>query len=178
MTDTALPDTGLTPYQGNRIIGTSIALTNAGDGLSEKLAIDPVEYPVGTELTVAVRVVVDNHSHKRVVVKGQAIPGVLHLVQTLKASMATIVDAHLVDAALEETEAQITAERERRKLEAERAKGVQRVGDWVNPPEGATEDDLKAAHAEGEHDAAAVIGCSTCEAVAAAGRDDEGAETE
>lgn len=48
-------------YRGHQVIKTSIALTNAGDGLSKAKKIDPVVYEQGDEVLVLMRCVVGKH---------------------------------------------------------------------------------------------------------------------
>lgn len=38
---------GLQPFEGREVIGTSVAVRNAGDGLSKALAVDPEELHLG-----------------------------------------------------------------------------------------------------------------------------------
>lgn len=87
----------LPEFEGRQVIRTSIKMTNAGDGLSEALSIDPQVLKVGQEVTVTIRAVVTEVAHK--VAKGYEADepnAPLGRVATLKAGDATIIDHDLV----------------------------------------------------------------------------------
>jgi len=114
----------LAAFEGRDVLQTSIKVTNAGDGLSDALAVDPAEY----HLTDTVYVVLECQVSK---VDYQQINGVdaLRRVHTLKAGTATIVSSELVADVLDA-----------QRLAIEKAKGVARlpfVGDGEEP----TDDD-------------------------------------
>lgn len=44
--------TTLTPFEGHDVVGTSIKVTNAGDGLSAALKVDPAEYELSESVYV------------------------------------------------------------------------------------------------------------------------------
>jgi hypothetical protein len=46
--------TALQPFENHQVVGTSITLKNAGDGLSAALKIDPAEYEHGEPVFVVV----------------------------------------------------------------------------------------------------------------------------
>lgn len=155
MTDlaTALADkTKLTPYQGRDVLNTSIAIRNAGDGLSEAMGIDPVELAIGTKVTVVLECEVKAHDYQRI-----KDTDALTLTQVLKAGTATLIDADVVREALAEQEDRILRAREA-------AKGIVRLP---------TGDELDREHGDGLHAGELVAGCPSCDAEqeAAAGGD-------
>lgn len=133
MTDlaTALANTPgkLPDYAGRSVIRTAIKVTNAGDGLSQGVAIDPQVLPVGATVYVVLECVVDSHEHDRVLDKGND-TGLLLLNQVLKAGTGTIIDADLVREAIDHQADKI-------RLAREQAAGVQRLplGDAPADPE-------------------------------------------
>ena len=141
-----LPD-----YGGRKVTRTAIKITNAGDGLSQGLAIDPTVYELGDVVHVVLRCVVDSHEMDRVLDKGSD-TGLLVLQQVLKAGDAAIVDADVVREAID-------SQAEKIRLAKEAAKGIKRL------PFG---DELQKAHEEGRHAGELVYACPDCEALAAA----------
>lgn len=101
MTDLAgaLADTThLTEYRGREVRKTKVTITNAGDGLSEALGIEPQEFEQGDEVFVLLRTVVG--SHKLEVMKGydpDEGDAPLVLVQQLRAQDATVVTKEFAD---------------------------------------------------------------------------------
>lgn len=89
----AMADTSdLTPYRGREVRRVVVSITNAGDGLSEALGIDPQEFEQGQEVHVLLRTIVGPHKHK--VMKGyedEETDAPLTLEITLRARDATIV---------------------------------------------------------------------------------------
>lgn len=81
----------LTPFEGVDVIGAKIKITNAGDGLSEALSVEPQAFHHGEKLYVVLEVEVAKVTHTDVKDTGS-----LMREHTLKASGATIVDATLV----------------------------------------------------------------------------------
>lgn len=90
-------------FEGHEVIGSKIAITNAGDGLSKALEADPVELKIGQTVHVVLECVVG----KITMQPSKDNPDGLLRVQTLKAGTATLVDADLVAAHLEEQQARI-----------------------------------------------------------------------
>lgn len=163
MTDlaTALADnSALSPYKGSDVLRTTIAVRNAGDGLSEAMGIDPVELPIGSKVVLVLECEVKAHDYER-------IPNTKALVlkQVLKAGTATLIDAELVQAALVE-------QRERIDKAKADASGQPRLVDTtgqLNPeatagdPDEEPEDEvLLRHHAAGQHSSGPVDGCPAC----------------
>lgn len=88
--------TALHRFEGRDVIGTRIAVTNAGDGLSQALAIEPVELTIGQKVTIVLECEVGQVSFAPV-----KDTNALHRVQKLKAGTATIIDSSLVQEALD-----------------------------------------------------------------------------
>lgn len=149
MTDlaTALADTSkLEPYQGRDVLRTSIAIRNAGDGLSEAMGIDPNTLDIGSTVYVVLECVVDAHDHKRI-----KDLDALELVQVLKAGTATLIDRDEVHEA-------VARQAEKIKRAKEDAAGVKRLP---------YTEELQDAHDAGQH-TELVEGCPSCDAEIAA----------
>lgn len=101
----------LTPFEGRDVVQTTIRVTNAGDGLSEALAVDPVEMHHGERRYLLIEAEVTRVHYDEV-----KDTDVLRRVHTLRAGAATLVSA---DFALE-----AIAEQKRKNLEA---KGVHQL---------------------------------------------------
>lgn len=154
MTDlaTAMADTTkLPPYGGRPVVRTAIKVTNAGDGLSQGLAIDPEVLDVGTKVYVVLECVVDSHEHDRVLDKGND-TGLLILNQVLKAGTGTLIDGEVVREA-------IATQAERITRAQEQAKGVNRLP---------LPEELQQQHDAGQHADAVVPGCPACDPDSAA----------
>lgn len=112
MTDaaTAIANNGrkLGKYQGKDVLRTSVSIRNAGDGLSEALAIEPEELKIGTTVFVVLECEVDAHDHKRM----KKVKNAMELVQVLKAGVATLVDEGLVRDLIDEQAQRIETARE------------------------------------------------------------------
>lgn len=138
----------LTPFDGSTVLSVGIAVTGAGDGLSEALAVDPVEYHLGEIVHVVLECEVakvrfdpvkDSNGVRRV--------------HFFKAGNATIVDGSLVADALESQQRRI-----------EEAAGVHRLE---------LGDELSRQHEAGDHAEGVVEGCPACDEeveLAAAGK--------
>jgi hypothetical protein len=156
-----MPDTALTPYRGREVASTSIRITNAGDGLSQGMAIEPVELEVESTVYVVMECKVAGHKHG-------PLPktSMLQLEQTLKAGTATLVDADLVADVLKAQAEKIEGARKAAELAKEAESGTRRL--YLSDDEVAA---LQLAHDEGKHegDLGLVEGCPGCdEAVAEA----------
>lgn len=81
----------LEDFEGHPVIGSKVAITKAGDGLSEALSVEPVAYDLGGTLYVVLKVTVDK-------VRYSEVKDTTSLVRehTFAAQAATIVDAELV----------------------------------------------------------------------------------
>lgn len=159
MTDVAaaLADTTKLPdYGGRPVVRSTISIRNAGDGLSEGLAIDPQVLPVGEKVYVVLECVVHAHDHDRLMDKGSD-TGLLVLDQVLKAGTGTLIDADVVKQAVAEQAERIEAAREA-------AKGITKL---PFPTE------LQKAHDAGDHADGLVEGCPGCDAEVAAAEDEQ-----
>jgi hypothetical protein len=101
----------LTAYEGADVVQSTIRITRAGDGLSDGLNIDPVEYHLGDKVHVVLECVVTRVAHEPV-----KDTDVLKRVHTLAAEMGTIVGHEVVDAVLDE-----------QRVKIEKARGVERL---------------------------------------------------
>jgi len=101
----------LSPYEGLDVVQASIKVTNAGDGLSTAINVDPVEYHVGDVVHVVLETVVARVSYETV-----KDTDVLKRVHTLRAGNGTIVAEDFARGVLAAQEIAI-----------EKAKGVQRL---------------------------------------------------
>lgn len=88
--------TGLSKFDGRDVLSAGIAVTNAGDGLSKALAVEPTEFHHGETVYVVMECEVTKVSHDPV-----KDTDALRRVHTLKAGNATIIDGELVAEALE-----------------------------------------------------------------------------
>jgi len=111
----------LTPFENRDVASIAIIVRNTGDGLSEAVAVDPVELHVGDEVTVAMRCVVEKIRFDPI-----KDTDALRRVQILKAGEATFLESETVNSALDEQLQRIEA-----------SKGVQRL-----PLDGEDEDEL------------------------------------
>lgn len=108
-----------TTFDGRDVIMTSVAVTNAGDGLSQSLAVDPREIHIGDSGVIALEYVCTKVGF--VEIKDTEC---LNRVATLKAGTATIIDRETVAEALDA-----------QALKIERAKGVERLPLGTDPDE-------------------------------------------
>lgn len=160
--DALIPPARLQPFDGRDVLRTSIAITRAGDGLSEALRIDPREFHHGEVVHVVLECVVTKVDFRPIDPKDP--DGPLVRSHTLSAGTATVVDADLVSDHL-------AKQRDRIQKAREEAAGIQRIPG--TEPEGWGDDDvdveaLGEEHALGQHAIGLVPGCEACEAEAAA----------
>lgn len=138
----------LTPFDGLPVVRTTIAVTNAGDGLSDALGIDPQEFHHGQTVYVVLECEVTKVAHVPV---DKDTPGILIRQHTLRAGTGTIVDADLVEEQVQRQAERIdTAKRHAR-------------GEFTLDEAQAQED-----HDAGKHADDLVVGCPACDAEAAA----------
>lgn len=109
----------LTAYEGADVVQSTIRITRAGDGLSDGLNVDPVEYHLGDKVYVVLECAVTRVAHEPV-----KDTEVLKRVHTLAAEMGTIVGREIVSAVLDE-----------QRVKIEKARGVERL------PMGEVDDD-------------------------------------
>lgn len=99
-------------FEGHKVIGSRVAVTRAGDGLSEAMAIDPGELALGSTVHVVLECVVAKVRFEPT----KPDSADLTRVHVLRAGLATLVDERTVHKALRE---------QRRKLDE--AKGLERL---------------------------------------------------
>lgn len=87
----------LAQFEGVDVIEATIKVVNAGDGLSEALGIDPVEYHQGETVYVLLETTVSRVSYEPV----KADSPFLKRVHTLKAGTGTVVDEHFARESIE-----------------------------------------------------------------------------
>jgi hypothetical protein len=129
-------------HDGKAVLSTGIKVTNAGDGLSKALAIEPVQLHHGQKVVIVMETEVDQIAYKPV----KDTDGVQRL-HTLKAGTATIIDAAIVREALE-------AQAAKNATAAELARGERKLP---------TADALKAEHDIGDHAGGLIPGCPACD---------------
>lgn len=99
---TKLPRTNephaLEPFEGQDVIGAKVAITKAGDGLSDALAVEPTAFPLGSKLYVVLEVTVDKVRYVPVKDTGSLVRE-----HTLAAQGATFVDEELVGGLIDQT---------------------------------------------------------------------------
>lgn len=112
----------LEPFEGRDVIGAKIKVTNAGDGLSQALAMDPVAYHHGAKVYVVLECLVSKVEHAEV-----KDTGALVRQHTFKAEGAVIVDAELVAGLVDQSKELIRKRKEE-------AQGIQTLP-LDDPPE-------------------------------------------
>jgi len=105
------PVEALSSFEGRDVLQSSIKVTDAGDGLSDAMLVDPAEYHLGDTVYVVLECQVSRVDY-------QGLTGVdaLRRVHTLRAGTATVVSPELVSDVLEA-----------QRLAIEKAKGIQRL---------------------------------------------------
>ena len=101
----------LTQFEGRDVIGSSVAITRAGDGLSQSLAVEPTDLHLGSTVYVVLECTVGK-------VRFEPVPdtSALRRVHTLVTTTATTVDKELVADLLEA-----------QRVAIEKARGVTRL---------------------------------------------------
>jgi hypothetical protein len=116
----------LKPFEGADVLRTQVAVTNAGDGLSQALAIQPQALALGTTAYVVLECRVQQIKHVPAVDKDHPEEG-LTRIHVLRAGRATLVDRESVLKALDD-------QAERIRIAQEEAQGIQRLethtDDW------------------------------------------------
>lgn len=150
----------LAPFDGMDVLRTTIAVTNAGDGLSDALKVDPQEFHLGDEVFVVLRCEV---------AKVQFVPikdtDALSRVHVLKAGDATIIEGDLV-------EDHLRAQAERILRAKEEAAGVSRLQFGDDDDEADEAEVLHTHHGQGLHAEAPVTGCPDCDEAVLTNLDD------
>jgi hypothetical protein len=130
---TALADNSDLPdFEGADVLRTSVAITNAGDGLSQALAIQPQQLTLGDTVYVVLECRVQKVRFEPAVDKDHPEDGLVR-VHNLRAGRATLVDRGTVVAALDQQ-----AEKIRKAKEA--AEGIQRLS--LDPDPGSDPDEV------------------------------------
>jgi hypothetical protein len=160
-----LPD-----YEGLPVRRVAMKITNAGDGLSDSLKLEPILLHHNDEVFVVLRGFVVDVQHPPA---DKSEPGEIDAVvktYKVKAAEIAIVEHGDVDALLERNRERLG---EKRKLQ-ERLEAEQRAAEGAEMRLPGTEDTaavLEAEHADGDHASGLVDGCPRCiaeaEAVAA-----------
>lgn len=147
-------------YRGRPIRKVTVAVTNAGDGLSKALKVDPRNMEPGEDIYVVLRTRLAKDNYVFVQGRDGEDGSEVDLVYTLSAGDATIVDGDLVKQLVDD-------QAERIQLAYEEEHGIQRL------PDGSTlskQDvlSLRGDHAIGHHAEGLVEGCPLCEQESAA----------
>lgn len=121
---TTVTNLGLGDLDGEAFTHTTIKLTNAGDGLSDSMKVEPTWLRTGDEVYVIVKAHVSQVSGKPWVGKGGETG--LERIVTLKAEAAAISDPDLVRAVITEMQTRL---RELRDAEAGQGTLADRMGD-------------------------------------------------
>lgn len=145
----AMADTSQLPtFDGKQVARTTVAVTNAGDGLSQAMAVDPQVMHLGDRGYLVLEYEVSKVGHVPI-----QDTDLLTRVHTLRAERATLVDADLVQEHLERQSERIVRAREA-------AAGIQRLpGQEVDP----TVEELEEAHGAGLHATGLVDRCPQCQ---------------
>lgn len=119
----------LSPFDGQPVTRSAIAVTRAGDGLSEALKVDPAEFHLGQEVYVVLRTTVARVNFDPA---DKANPeGDLVRRHTLRAEDATILDD---PDALDTVRGHVAAQADRILRAKEEAAGIQRI-DFADDPD-------------------------------------------
>ena len=89
-------------YDGIDLLGSTVSIRNAGDGLSDSLAVEPAKLPIHSTVHVVLECEVTKHTYEEI----KDVDG-LRVVNVLKAGRATMVDADLVREHLDEQQRRI-----------------------------------------------------------------------
>lgn len=93
----------LNDFEGHEVIGTTVAITNAGDGLSAALKVDPIEYEHGDTVCVVLECEVAKVRFD----PSKDDPELLIRHHVLKAGTAAVVEGSMVAPVLTETRKKI-----------------------------------------------------------------------
>lgn len=97
--------TALEMYDGREVIGCAIALTGAGDGLSEAMKVTPRKFRIGDRVLIVMEAEVKAAKHEPAV--RDDLDGPLRLVAVMRARSATITDDAAVSALLDQHKAKV-----------------------------------------------------------------------
>lgn len=98
-------------FEGADVLQATIKVTNAGDGLSQAMHVEPEEFRLGDTVYLVIEATVSRVNYEEI-----KDTEALKRVHTLKAGTATMVDGTLVAGVLDE-----------QKLKIEKAQGVERL---------------------------------------------------
>lgn len=143
-----MTDFYLGELDGKPVARTTVAITRAGDGLSEALGIEPRVLHLGERVTVVLDCVVSKVRFDPL----KETDSMLSRVHVLQAGTAVIADSETVQGLIREQ-----ADKNRRAREAEQ--GIRRLP---------FADELAEQHDAGHHASALIPGCPQCDAEAAA----------
>lgn len=115
----------LPKFEKKEVVTASVKITNAGDGLSTALQIEPVALAIGDEVFYLLKGVVNHVDHVPVTATSKTLER-KHTVKTLE---ITAVPAEMAGPILEEAAERIAEAQEEAAREAERASGVERLPD-------------------------------------------------
>lgn len=119
MADKKNPVPGLNRFEGKDVMAATIAVTGAGDGLSEAMDVGPQEYHQGDTVYTVMEHVVSKVTYEDM----PKMDGALRRKHTFKTQHATVVDGQSVAAALAEHKRLVAIKRERDEAE----KGIIRI---------------------------------------------------
>lgn len=125
----------LQPFDGREVVRSTIAIRNAGDGLSAAMAVDPQEYHHGQEVTIILRGVVDKVRFDQLDADDE--DSALVRVHSIKAGVAVIAD----DATAKNVQGALARQEDRITKAIEAAKGIQRLPGTDTTPADDDEDD-------------------------------------
>lgn len=156
-------------FDGRDVLATTIAITNAGDGLSKAMKVDPREFHHDEKVYVVLECDVAKVSFSPLAEGTQE----LVRVHTLRAGAATIVDGDLVKAHLDQQAARIQEAKDKAagvvNLEGEPGWLSDETGTKPDgaKPEDDDEDDeaqvLRRNHMAGNHTEGQMVGCPICD---------------
>lgn len=112
-------------YDGRDVISCAIALTGAGDGLSQAMKISPRRFSIGDRVIVVMEATVKAAKHEPAV--KDDLEGPLRFVAVLKAGPATITDDEKVAKLLDKHKAAVN--------KASEIEGQQSIEDHLGRPE-------------------------------------------
>ena len=88
------PDDELGFFDGLPVVSTAVKVTNAGDGLSTAMKIEPEAFTIGQTVVLVIETVVTRVSHEPV---SKDAPDVLKRVHVLRAGTVAVVERSEVD---------------------------------------------------------------------------------
>lgn len=130
-------------FDGRDVLGTTIAVTGAGDGLSQALRLDPTVLHIGEKVFVVLEAEVVKVRHE-----GIKDTEALTRVHMVRAGTAALVDESEISEMLER-------QRERLRLAQEKKDGIQRLD--------IEQANLRGDHVLGQHDGDPISDCELCQ---------------